>query len=210
MRSDITYCQENENFEWIYHDNSIQAYSLHTHASHLILGCVLKGSVSIVKKDVEYIYGPGEYFCILPDTPHAMRAEREMPYSMYSMCFRIGNLAGKPEGQEDYVYLLKRLILQMPYNADSIVEMARRVGISPYYMIRKFKHACGLSPHAFRIQCRVRMAQKLLENGKSVVETAYETGFYDQSHLDRCFRKIVGLTPEEYKSAILASTMNIK
>ena len=45
-------------------------------------------------------------------------------------------------------------------------------------------------------------AQKLLEEEKSVSEVTYDTGFCDQSHLDRCFHKIVGLTPKEYKDAV--------
>ena len=36
----------------------------------------------------------------------------------------------------------------------------------------------------------------------SVTEVAYATGFCDQSHFDRCFHKIVGLTPSEYKQSV--------
>ncbi|MDE7404115.1 MAG: AraC family transcriptional regulator, partial [Lachnospiraceae bacterium] len=78
----------------------------------------------------------------------------------------------------------------------------RRISISPYHMIRKFKAVCGLTPHQFQIQCRVRMAQRLLEEGKSVTEAAYAAGFCDQSHFDRCFRKAVRLTPNEYKQSV--------
>lgn len=53
----------------------------------------------------------------------------------------------------------------------------------------------------FQIQCKVRKAQKLLEKEKRVCEVTYDAGFCDQSHLDRCFQKIVGLTPKEYKEA---------
>ena len=82
-----------------------------------------------------------------------------------------------------------------------IEEMAKDAGISPYHMIRKFKKAFGLTPHQFQIQCKVRKAQRLLEQKKSIAEVTYEAGFYDQSHLDRCFQKIVGMTPKEYKEA---------
>lgn len=41
-----------------------------------------------------------------------------------------------------------------------------------------------------------------IEEGKSVTEVAYATGFCDQSHFDRCFHKIVGLTPNEYKQSV--------
>lgn len=97
---------------------------------------------------------------------------------------------------------LKHLILASPENAFSIEDMAHHIGISPYHMIRQFKAACGLTPHQFQIQCRVRKAQKLLEQGESVTEVAYAVGFCDQSHFDRCFQKIVRLTPREYKCCL--------
>lgn len=98
---------------------------------------------------------------------------------------------------------LKQLILSSPENAFSIKEMAHHIGISPYHMIRQFKAVCGLTPHQFQIQCRVRKAQRLLEQGESVIEAAYAAGFCDQSHFDRCFRKIVRLTPKEYQRCML-------
>ncbi|MBQ1593135.1 MAG: helix-turn-helix transcriptional regulator, partial [Treponema sp.] len=30
----------------------------------------------------------------------------------------------------------------------------------------------------------------------------YDAGFCDQSHLDRCFQKVVGLTPKEYRASL--------
>ena len=68
-------------------------------------------------------------------------------------------------------------------------------------MIRRFRKAFGLTPHQFQIQCRVRKAQKLLEEEKSISRVTYDTGFSDQSHLDRCFHKLVGLTPAQYRDA---------
>ena len=56
------------------------------------------------------------------------------------------------------------------------------------------------------MQCRIRKAQKLLEKGTSVIDTAFILNFTDQSHLDRVLKKIVGITPEQYvKSAILSN-----
>ena len=46
-----------------------------------------------------------------------------------------------------------------------------------------------------------RLCMKLLETTKSIPEVAYEAGFCDQSHLDRCFQKIVGMTPRQYQDA---------
>ena len=94
------------------------------------------------------------------------------------------------------------MILDAPENTFLIKDMAQNIGVSPYHMIRKFKVAHGLTPHQFQIQCRIRKAQKLLEEDKSVTEVAYATGFCDQSHFDRCFYRIVRLTPSEYKQSV--------
>ena len=105
-------------------------------------------------------------------------------------------------------YLLTRLSNELGYPVE-LMEMEHiysagrpHTNTSMIDMIRKFKKAFGLTPHQFQIQCKVRKAQKLLETTKSIPEVAYEAGFCDQSHLDRCFQKIVGMTPRQYQDAL--------
>lgn len=202
MRNNITYYRKDNNIEYIYYQNSTQFYPMHTHANHVTLGYILDGKVRIICDGDERLYHTDEYYCIMPDTPHAVEPVNDTTYSMISVCISADK---RPDESEDEMTCLKRLkqfILDVPENIFRIEDMAQRVGISPYHMIRQFKAACGLTPHQFQIQCRVRKAQKLLEAGKSVTEAAYATGFCDQSHFDRCFRKIVRLTPSEYKQSV--------
>ena len=56
-----------------------------------------------------------------------------------------------------------------------------------------------------RLKCKVRKAQKLLAE-RSASEVTFDAGFYDQSHMDRCFKKVVGLSPKEYKKAVKPTT----
>lgn len=198
MRNNITYERKNDNIECIYYQDAVQAYAMHTHANHVTLGNVLDGVVCIICDGEKRVYRAGEHFCILPDTPHAVEPVKDTAYSMICICVS----ANKMQDREDYTKKLKQLILDAPENVLLIEDMAQIIGVSPYYMIRKFKDACGLTPHQFQIQCRVRKAQRLLQEGKSVTEVAYATGFCDQSHFDRCFHKIVGLTPSEYKQSV--------
>ena len=76
-----------------------------------------------------------------------------------------------------------------------------------HHFIRKFSSENGITPHKFQLQCRIRKAQKLLAAGKKVTEVAQDCGFFDQSHFDREFKKMLGISPEIYaknvKSAIL-------
>lgn len=210
----VLYSQKNEYIECIYYRNATISYPVHTHTSHVTFGCVLEGKVGIICDGEKKHYRAGEHFCIQQDTPHAIEAVDDTPYSMVCLCAAAGKMfcegggetAGKGAdgngGEMAGISLLKQMILESPENVFLIKDMAHCARISPYHMIRQFKAVCGLTPHQFQIQCRVRKAQKLLEQGASVTEAAYATGFCDQSHFDRCFQKIVRLTPNEYKHCL--------
>lgn len=211
MRNHILYSQINEHIECIYYRNATLSYPLHTHTGHVTLGYILEGKVGIVCGGEKKRYRAGEHFCIPPDIPHAIETVDDTSYSMVCLSAAVDKMfdedGGKAvvkvsdgeAGETAGVIRLKQLILASPENAFSIENMARHIGMSPYHMIRQFKAVCGLTPHQFQIQCRVRKAQKLLEQGESVTEAAYAAEFCDQSHFDRCFHKIVRLTPKEYK-----------
>ncbi|GFI05039.1 putative response regulatory protein [Lachnospiraceae bacterium] len=79
-----------------------------------------------------------------------------------------------------------------------IATLAADIFVSKYYLIRKFKRSVGMTPHQFCIQNRIRKSQGLLDEEKTVSRIAAEMGFYDQSHFDKAFQKIVGISPSEY------------
>lgn len=76
--------------------------------------------------------------------------------------------------------------------------MSEQVFISPYHLIISFKKKIGLTPHKFQMQNRIRKAQYLLLHSNNITEVALTTGFCDQSHFNKWFQKIVGITPTEY------------
>ncbi|NEQ55828.1 MAG: helix-turn-helix transcriptional regulator, partial [Leptolyngbya sp. SIO3F4] len=53
-------------------------------------------------------------------------------------------------------------------------------------------------PHAYLNHVRVHQAKRLLASGHSITDAALSTGFADQSHLHRHFKKMVGVTPGQY------------
>ena len=79
-----------------------------------------------------------------------------------------------------------------------IETLAADIFVSKYYLIKKFKRSVGMTPHQFCIQNRTRKSQGLLDEEKTVSRIATEMGFYDQSHFDKAFQKIVGISPSEY------------
>jgi AraC-like DNA-binding protein len=77
-------------------------------------------------------------------------------------------------------------------------ELARAAGVSRHRLSRLFRAAYGVPPHRFQVAQRIRVARRLLERGVAVAEVAHATGFFDQSHLHRHFRRTLGMTPARY------------
>lgn len=202
MQGSITYYRKNKDIECIYYQNSTQSYPVHTHSNHITLGYLMDGEVRVMYNGREFIYYAGEDFCVMPDVPHAVEPVDGMVYSMISICVPMKKMLDEQMENNSSFKYLKKIISEMPEHTFLIEDMAHKIGVSPYHMIRRFKQVCGLTPHQFQIQCRIRKSQKLLEEGMSVTEAAYAAGFCDQSHFDRCFRKVVRLTPSEYKLAV--------
>lgn len=116
--------------------------------------------------------------------------------------------AGRKE-MDSGIKILTDKIISCPEQELPIETLAADIFISKYYLIRKFRNSVGMTPHQFCIQNRIRKSQKLLDGEKAIGRIAVEMGFYDQSHFDRAFRKIVGISPSEYihsKKQIVQST----
>lgn len=82
---------------------------------------------------------------------------------------------------------------------------------SRFHFIRQFKGETGLTPHQYIIQSRIREAKKLLTAEIAIADAAALAGFCDQSHLNRWFKRSLGITPQKYKQSCFfldASTKN--
>ncbi len=75
-------------------------------------------------------------------------------------------------------------------------ELASLLQMSPHYFCHLFKQSMGMTPHQYVIQTRVNRAKELLLMGKySIAQIAFIVGFANQSHLNRHFKKLFGVTP---------------
>ena len=81
----------------------------------------------------------------------------------------------------------------------SLSELAKMFELNPFYIIRLFKSQMNLTPHSYLLNVKVNRAKKFLKEGYSIVDTALECGFFDQSHFHKNFLKIVATTPKEYR-----------
>jgi AraC family transcriptional regulator len=81
-------------------------------------------------------------------------------------------------------------------------QMAAVVRLSPYHFARQFKAATGLPPHQYVIARRVERAKQLLQGGSdfSLAEVAADAGFSDQSQFGYHFKRLVGVTPGQFRT----------
>ena len=80
----------------------------------------------------------------------------------------------------------------------TLEELAGISRMSRFHLARAFAAHIGLPPHAYQTRLRIERAMALLRAGVRPGEVANLTGFADQSHLTRHFRRIMGVTPGEY------------
>jgi AraC-like DNA-binding protein len=78
-------------------------------------------------------------------------------------------------------------------------EIAGVVNMSPFHLARVFRQAVGLPPHAYQNQLRLAHARTLLAQGFEVGYVAHATGFADQSHFTRQFKRYFLATPGSYR-----------
>ena len=85
-------------------------------------------------------------------------------------------------------------------------ELSALAGMSKCHLVHLFHHEMGLPPHAYQIQLRVARARVLIAAGVPLAEVATMTGFADQSHLTRLFKRVVGMPPGQYASLLAAQS----
>ena len=82
-----------------------------------------------------------------------------------------------------------------------IDELAGVACVTKPYFIRLFKREFGISPIQFVNSKKVERAQLLLyTTDMPVKEVAYTLGVSDHSYFIRMFRKVTGITPQDYRS----------
>jgi AraC family transcriptional regulator len=84
----------------------------------------------------------------------------------------------------------------------TLEQLAAVARLSPYHFARQFKAATGLPPHQYVIARRVERAKQVLQTGTdlSLAEIAADAGFSDQSQFSRHFKRLLGVTPGQFRT----------
>ena len=85
-------------------------------------------------------------------------------------------------------------------------KLAAIAGFSVSQFERRFAKSFGTSPRQYLLRVRIEAAaHSLASSSQTISEIALACGFCDHAHLSRTFRKIMHLSPTQYRSANLLS-----
>jgi AraC family transcriptional regulator len=100
---------------------------------------------------------------------------------------------------------LKRVIEHVDANLSSklsLLDLATVAGLSRMHFASQFRGATGLRPHEFLLRRRIRRSEELLRSSPmAIVEIALAVGFQTQAHFTTVFKRFVGCTPRQWRTA---------
>lgn len=98
-------------------------------------------------------------------------------------------------------YYLKKYINDNYAKDISIDRAAAYIGKSPSYITHQFRKYFQTTFHQYLLEFRIQKARKFLSS-MTIEETAEACGFKNRYHFSKVFKKIVGITPSQYRKKI--------
>jgi AraC-like DNA-binding protein len=107
----------------------------------------------------------------------------------------------RPTGRDaTAAYRLRDLLEAHVLDGLSLDEAGRLLHFHPSHLVRAFSREFGMSPHQYLTSRRVDEARRLILSGEPLSSVARSSGFYDQPHLARHFKRILGVSPGAFAS----------
>ncbi len=103
-------------------------------------------------------------------------------------------------GQDSRAVKLRELLDEHVVSGVTLAACAAELGRSRGHLVRSFTQEFGISPHAYLLARRIDLARRRLLLGVPPSRVATETGFHDQAHLTRHFRRHLTTTPARFAS----------
>jgi AraC-like DNA-binding protein len=96
---------------------------------------------------------------------------------------------------------LRALLDERTVPGVTLAQASAELGAHPVHLVRSFTATFGVPPHAYLTGRRIDRARQLLLSGQTPATAAAQSGFYDQAHLTRTFRRYLGTTPARFTQA---------
>lgn len=112
--------------------------------------------------------------------------------------FRREGLVREPDPALSELLLYIAANLRQPLTLEGLSRIA---GYHPQYFVRYFKKRMGVTPYRYVLDCRMKEAQRLLQEGCSVTEAAAGAGYADLKTFEQAFRNRFGTAPGHWRSS---------
>jgi len=142
------------------------------------------------------------FACLTDRHPDPLCAEEQLIRALLSLLKRHGVARPRFDGPSPRVAKAIGRLDSAPQDPVTLAELAALSGVSRFQLLRGFVREMGITPHAYLVQLRVRLARRLLAQGHTPAQAALLAGFSDQSHLTRAFVRQCGITPGRYREAL--------
>jgi AraC-like DNA-binding protein len=154
-------------------------------------------------RDPELVAAFHNLHCALEQGDDRLRQQELLTQGFALLGRRYGSLRGGLSEAPDRSVLRRLWPLMEERHAERLTleDLSVPLGVSPFQLIRMFRRATGLTPHAYLTQIRLRAALRHLRAGLPIAEAAVAAGFFDQSALNRHFRRVYGITPRQFVAA---------
>ncbi|MBM6403083.1 AraC family transcriptional regulator [Phycicoccus sp. CSK15P-2] len=96
---------------------------------------------------------------------------------------------------------LRAILDERAVTGVTLAEAAAELDSTPAALVRAFQREVGMTPHRYLVGRRLEIARRRLLDGVSVADAAADSGFFDQAHLTRHFRRYLGIPPGRFVRA---------
>lgn len=108
-------------------------------------------------------------------------------------------------GSKGIIEAVKEHIKTCYHEDISLKDLAVHVHMNPNYLSELFKNETGKNVIEYLTEVRMTMAKKLLSDPQAkVYEVGYMVGYNEPVSFNRAFKRVVGVTPKEYRKLVSA------
>ena len=185
-------------------DSLYQRYLLPLQQQHKRFPTVITGETGYGAKIIDHIkallqcYSSGRYACQLNIRSHLLE--------IFGIAIGEEIFVESDIRENSAVFLVRSALTIIHENymhPITIQRLALRLGVTPSYFCRIFKATIGKRPLEYILSYRIDNARTYLSQSQdSITSIASKCGFDDINYFSRCFKKIQGITPTEYRKNI--------
>jgi len=133
---------------------------------------------------------------------HLLAARIALEHSLSSL-LELSRISGAERSAGERTANVRKLIIASPARNYRLAELAESAGLSVPHFTNLFKKQCGFAPIDFVLRQRIRLGCKLLDTTTATIGSiAEQVGFKDPYYFSRCFTKIMGASPREYRNSV--------